>query len=38
MLAAGTLVKPLGIFDFLLHAAPFIVAALKLAVMLVPAK
>ena len=36
MLAAGTLLKPVDIFDLLLHAAPFIVAALKLAVMVVP--
>jgi hypothetical protein len=39
MLAAGTLVRPLDIFDFLLHATPFILAALKLAMMLLaPAK
>lgn len=38
MLAAGTLVKPIDIFDFLMHAAPFLVAALKLAVPLVAAK
>ncbi len=38
MLAAGTLVKPIDIFDFLMHATPFIIAALKLAVPLVVAK
>jgi ABC-type uncharacterized transport system permease subunit len=38
MLVAGTLVKPIDIFDFLLHATPFIVAALKLAVTLAVAK
>lgn len=38
MLAAGTLVRPLDIFDFLLHATPFILALLKLAMMAVPAK
>ena len=31
MLAAGTLTKPIDIFDFFFHAAPFIVAAIKLA-------
>ena len=31
MLAAGTLVKPVDIFDMLMHAAPFVVLALKLA-------
>ncbi|HHH40259.1 MAG TPA: RND transporter [Sedimenticola sp.] len=30
MLAAGTLTRPLDIFDLLLHAAPFVVLALKL--------
>ena len=30
MLAAGTLVKPIDIFDLLMHAAPFLVAGLKL--------
>ncbi len=34
MLAAGTLKKPLDIFDLLLHAAPFAVALAKLAVSL----
>lgn len=34
MLAQGTLRRPLDIFDLLLHAAPFLLAALKLAVML----
>ncbi|MAZ16937.1 MAG: RND transporter [Ahrensia sp.] len=38
MLAGGTLVKPIDIFDLLMHAAPFLVAALKLAVPLVAAK
>jgi len=38
MLAAGTLVKPIDIFDFLMHATPFIIAALKLAVPLAVAK
>lgn len=33
MLAAGTLTRPIDIFDLLMHAAPFLVAALKLAVM-----
>lgn len=31
MLAAGTLAKPIDIFDLLMHAAPFLVAAVKLA-------
>ena len=31
MLAAGTLKKPIDIFDFLLHAAPFFVLFAKLA-------
>jgi hypothetical protein len=30
MLAAGTLVKPIDIFDLLMHAAPFVALALKL--------
>lgn len=38
MLTAGTLVKPIDIFDLLMHATPFILAALKLAVPLVAAK
>lgn len=38
MLAGGTLSKPIDIFDFALHAAPFVVAILKLAVMAIPAK
>ena len=38
MLAGGTLVKPIDIFDLLMHATPFILAALKLAVPLVAAK
>jgi len=31
MLGAGTLVRPLDIFDMFLHAAPFLVALAKLA-------
>lgn len=31
MLAGGTLQRPIDIFDLLMHAAPFIVAAAKLA-------
>ena len=31
MLAGGTLSRPIDIFDLLMHAAPFIVAAAKLA-------
>ncbi len=38
MLVAGTLLKPIDIFDLLMHAAPFLLAALKLAVMAVRAK
>lgn len=38
MLASGTLSKPIDIFDLLMHAAPFIVAALKLALMYLAAK
>ena len=30
MLAAGTLTRPIDIFDLLLHAAPFVLLALKL--------
>ena len=30
MLVAGTLVKPVDIFDMLMHAAPFVVLGLKL--------
>ncbi|MFN6952502.1 MAG: RND transporter [Albidovulum sp.] len=30
MLAAGTLVRPIDIFDLLLHAAPWVVLAAKL--------
>lgn len=30
MLVAGNLVKPVDIFDMLMHAAPFVVLALKL--------
>ncbi len=32
MLFGGTLAKPIDIFDLLMHSAPFLVAALKLAV------
>jgi hypothetical protein len=35
MIAAGTLSRPIDIFDFLMHGAPFILAALKGAAMLV---
>jgi hypothetical protein len=38
MLAAGTLSKPIDIFDLLMHATPFLVALLKLGVPLVVAK
>lgn len=31
MLASGTLVRPIDIFDLLMHSAPFIVAIAKLA-------
>lgn len=31
MLAAGTLVRPIDIFDLLLHAAPWLMLAAKLA-------
>nr|WP_210730504.1 RND transporter [Roseibacterium persicicum] len=30
MLAAGTLTRPVDIFDLLMHAAPFVLLALKL--------
>lgn len=33
MIKAGTLKRPIDIFDFLLHAAPFVVLAAKLAQM-----
>ncbi len=35
MLAAGDLVKPVDIFDFLMHAAPFVLLAAKLVRMAV---
>ncbi len=35
MIKAGTLKRPLDIFDFLLHAAPFVLLALKLGRMAV---
>lgn len=38
MLVGGTLVKPIDIFDLLMHAAPFVIAGLKLALTLYPAK
>ncbi|MEP3436095.1 MAG: hypothetical protein ABJN75_04840 [Hoeflea sp.] len=38
MLTAGTLIKPIDIFDLLMHAAPFILAGLKLAAMALRAK
>ena len=38
MLAAGTLVRPIDIFDLLMHAAPFLIAGLKLALTLYPAE
>lgn len=38
MLTAGTLVKPIDIFDLLMHAIPFLLVLAKLAVPLVAAK
>ena len=38
MLTAGTLIKPIDIFDLLMHAAPFILAGLKLAAMALRAR
>ncbi len=38
MLAGGTLLKPIDIFDLLMHATPFLLAGLKLALTLYPAK
>jgi hypothetical protein len=38
MLASGTLSKPIDIFDLLMHATPFLIAGLKLALTLYPAK
>ena len=38
MLASGTLSKPIDIFDLLMHATPFLIAGLKLALMAMPAK
>ena len=38
MLASGTLSKPIDIFDLLMHATPFLIAGLKLALMALPAK
>lgn len=34
LLRQGTLTRPLDIFDLLLHAAPFMLAAVKLALLL----
>lgn len=34
MLAKGALVRPLDIFDLLLHAAPFLVLLVKLALLM----
>lgn len=34
LLRQGTLTRPLDIFDLLLHAAPFLLAAVKLALLL----
>jgi hypothetical protein len=36
MIAAGTLSRPIDIFDLLMHGAPFILAMLKAGAMLVP--
>jgi hypothetical protein len=38
MLASGTLSKPIDIFDLLMHATPFLIAGLKLALTLYPVK
>ncbi|WP_412049713.1 hypothetical protein ACK6D9_19065 [Hoeflea sp. Naph1] len=38
MLMAGTLIKPIDIFDLLMHAAPFLLAAVKLVVMMLAPK
>ncbi|MEM5495404.1 hypothetical protein [Hoeflea sp. AS16] len=38
MLANGTLSKPIDIFDLLMHATPFLIAGLKLALTVLPAK
>ena len=38
MLASGTLAKPIDIFDLLMHATPWLIAGLKLALMAMPAK
>ena len=38
MLASGTLAKPIDIFDLVMHAAPFLLAGLKLAVAALTAK
>lgn len=38
MLASGTLVKPIDIFDLLMHATPFLIAGLKLALTVYPVK
>lgn len=38
MIAAGTLSRPIDIFDLLMHGAPFVIAALKGTAMLVSAE
>ncbi|WP_417435722.1 hypothetical protein [Hoeflea sp.] len=38
MLTSGTLSKPIDIFDLLMHATPFLIAGLKLALTVLPAK
>jgi len=38
MLMAGTLIKPIDIFDLLMHAAPFLLAAVKLVAMMLAPK
>ena len=38
MLAAGDLVKPIDIFDLLLHATPWILLLIKLGLQAMPAK
>ncbi len=38
MIATGTLSRPIDIFDLLMHGAPFLLAAMKAAAMLVSAE
>ncbi|MGJ8571381.1 MAG: hypothetical protein ACSHXI_11850 [Hoeflea sp.] len=38
MLVSGTLVKPVDMFDLVMHATPFLIAALKLSLMVFRAK